>query len=282
MDRVGVYLRVAVYVALYALAVFLSAKALVWMGGYFFGVVLSQFLAAIATNWLVLRIYGGYRLTDLGLKWNRASMVNLGLGVAGGMGSAALALLPPLAAQIATFTPSAAAQMGWESVLFTIAVILMGSAGEEILFRGYGFQTLLSVWGPFTTIFTVGAVFAALHAANPNATWLAIANTAGFGILFGYAFLRSGDLWLPIGLHFGWNFTLPLFGVNVSGITMRLTGYELHWNAGPLWSGGEYGPEASILTTIVLVALALYLAKAPIRNQKSEAFPCAPGSPLPS
>lgn len=282
MDRVAVYLRVAVYIALYALAVFLSAKLLVWIGGYFFGVVLSQFLAAVATNWLVLRIYGGYRLTDLGLKWNRASMVNLGLGVAGGMGSAALALLPPLAAHIAIFTPTAAAQMGWESVLFTIAVILMGSAGEEILFRGYGFQTLLSVWGPFTTIFTVGAVFAALHAANPNATWLAIANTAGFGILFGYAFLRSGDLWLPIGLHFGWNFTLPLFGVNVSGITMRLTGCELHWNAGPLWSGGEYGPEASILTTIVLVALALYLAKAPIRNQKSEAFPCAPGSPLPS
>jgi len=282
MDRVGVYLRVAVYVALYALAVFLSAKLLVWIGGYFLGVVLSQFLAAVATNWLVLRIYGGYQLTYLGLKWNRASMVNLGLGVAGGMGSAALVLVPPLAARIAVLAPTEAARMGWDSILFTIAVILMGSAGEEILFRGYGFQILLSVWGPFATIFTVGAVFAALHGANPNSTWLAIANTAGFGILFGYAFLRSGDLWLPIGLHFGWNFTLPLFGVNVSGITMRLTGYELHWNAGPLWSGGEYGPEASILTTIVLVVLALYLAKAPIRNQKSEAFPCAPGSLLPS
>jgi len=282
MDRAGVYLRVAVYVALYALAVFLSAKLLVWIGGYFLGVILSQFLAAVSTNWLVLRIYGPCRLADLGLKWNRASMINLGLGVAGGMGSAALVLVPPLAAHIASLVPAEAAPIGWESILFTIAVILMGSAGEEILFRGYGFQTLLSVWGPFTTIFTVGAVFAALHGANPNSDWRAIVNTAGFGILFGYAFLRSGDLWLPIGLHFGWNVTLPLFGVNVSGITIRLTGYELRWSAGPLWSGGEYGPEASILTTIVLVVLALYLTKAPIRNQKSEAFPCAPGSPLPS
>jgi hypothetical protein len=85
-------------------------------------------------------------------------------------------------------------------------------------------------------------------------------------------------LWLPIGLHFGWNFTLPLFGVNVSGLTIKLTGHEMEWSAGTLWSGGEYGPEGSVLTTMVLLALALYLWKAPIRSQPSEVFPCAPAS----
>jgi uncharacterized protein len=86
--------------------------------------------------------------------------------------------------------------------------------------------------------------------------------------LFGYAFLRSGDLWLPIGLHFGWNFTLPLFGVNVSGLTMKLTAVQMEWTVGPLWSGGEYGPEASVLTSVVLVGLSLYLWKAPVRFQE--------------
>jgi hypothetical protein len=115
----------------------------------------------------------------------------------------------------------------------------------------------------------VGVIFALLHGSNPGANWFSTANTAGFGILFGYAYLRSRDLWLPIGLHFGWNFTLPLFGVSVSGLKMKVTGYEMSWTAGSLWSGGEYGPEASILTSAVLIALFIYLLKAPIRRQAS-------------
>src|SRR5262249_25504557 len=229
-------------------------------------------------NWLVLRIYGRHRLEDLGLAWNRASMENLGFGLAGGAGAATLALAPPLLGGLARIQPSAETRASWDIFLFTAVALLLGSAGEEILFRGYGFQMLLRVWGPHTTVFTVGAVFAALHGGNPNSTWLAILNTAGFGILFGYAFLRSGDLWLPIGLHFGWNFTLPLFGVNVSGLTMRLSGFEMRWNVGPLWSGGEYGPEGSVLASAVLVALALYIWKAPVRKQQPCLLTSAPAS----
>jgi membrane protease YdiL (CAAX protease family) len=280
MDRTGVFLRVGVYVLLYGLAVVLSAKLLVWLAGYFVGVILSQFLSAIATNWVTLRIHTGLRLSNLGLKWNAAAVRNLGVGMAGGMGAAALALAPPLATGAARLAPAAGPPVGWEAVLFTIAILFLGSAGEEILFHGYGFQLLLGVWGPYTTIFTVGAIFAAMHGGNPNATWLALLNTAGFGILFGYAFLRSCDLWLPIGLHFGWNFTLPLFGVNVSGLTMKLTSHEMEWNVSSLWSGGEYGPEGSILTTIVLAALATFVWRAPVRKQQSEVFPCVPGSPF--
>jgi hypothetical protein len=99
-----------------------------------------------------------------------------------------------------------------------------------------------------------------------------VVNTAGFGVLFGYAYLRSHDLWLPFGLHFGWNLSLPLLGVNVSGLTMNVTGYELSWSAGPLWSGGQYGAEASLLTSGVLVALSAYVFRAPVRRQMSPIF----------
>src|SRR5262249_51200933 len=132
-----------------------------------------------------------------------------------------------------------------------------------------GFQRLLVALGPFATILPVGVVFALLHENNPNANWFGIANTAGFGVLFGYAYLRSRDLWLPIGLHFGWNFTYPLFGVNLSGLRIKVTGYEMSWTAGDLWSGGAYGPEASLLTSAVLVALFAYVWKIPVRRQSS-------------
>jgi uncharacterized protein len=48
---------------------------------------------------------------------------------------------------------------------------------------------------------------------------------------------------------------LPLFGANLSGFTMGVTGYALHWSVGNLWSGGDYGPEGGLPTTAVVVAL---------------------------
>jgi hypothetical protein len=136
-----------------------------------------------------------------------------------------------------------------------------------MLFRGYGFQVLLAEIGPFATILPASVLFGLMHSANQNATALGILNTVGWGIILGVAFLRSGDLWLPIGLHFGWNWMLPVFGVNLSGFTMKVTGYTMHWNAGEIWSGGAYGPEGGIPTTLVLAVLALYLWKAPIQGQ---------------
>jgi hypothetical protein len=85
----------------------------------------------------------------------------------------------------------------------------------------------------------------------------------------GYAFIVSGDLWLPIGLHFGWNWTLPLLGVNLSGFTIGVTGYSLQWKVGDLWSGGAYGPEGGLLTSAVAIGLFFYLHKAPIQHQEA-------------
>ena len=110
-------------------------------------------------------------------------------------------------------------------------------------------------------------LFGLAHASNQNATVLGLVNTAGWGIILGVAFLRSGDLWFPIGLHFGWNWILPVFGANLSGFTMRIAGYTIEWQLSELWSGGAYGPEGGMLTTLMLFVLAAYLWKAPVEGQ---------------
>jgi hypothetical protein len=170
-----------------------------------------------------------------------------------------------------------------------MSLLLAGAAGEELFFRGYGFQLLLASLGPYATILPVGVAFALLHMANPNASWFGIANTAGFGVLFGYAYLRSRDLWLPIGLHFGWNLTFALFGAHLSGLRINVTGYEMAWTAGGVWSGGGYGPEASVLTSVVILLLFGFTWKAPICRQSSpltgppaERALCDPSPSLPS
>ena len=286
-DPLRTAIQVTVYVALYfATAYFFFGPMLLWIGGYLTGTIATGFLAAVFANWLALRIYEDRPVSDAGLWLNPASAHNLLFGLIGGVGSACLVLAPPLLAGVARIVRTPAEQPSAGAMVYLVLLLAAGSAGEELFFRGYGFQVLLARCGPYATILPVGVLFALLHSANPNATWFGIANTAGFGILFGYALLRSRDLWLPIGLHFGWNFTLPLFGVNVSGLRMKVTGYEMSWTAGHLWSGGDYGPEASLLTSVVLFALLAYLWKAPIRRQPSpltdppgESAVCEPSSP---
>jgi hypothetical protein len=158
----------------------------------------------------------------------------------------------------------------WISLIFYLVVLLFGAAGEEILFRGYAFQLLIDKAGPWATALPVGVLFGFAHAANPNSTLLSVINTSLWGILLGAAFIKSHDLWLPIGLHYGWNATLPLFGTNLSGLTIEVTRYSYQWDLGTLWSGGSYGPEGGLLTTIFVIALFFLLARLPVVPQKAE------------
>ena len=228
---------------------------------------LGTFAAAALANAIALRIYERGQLADIGLGWTSASRRNLALGLLGGMAAGLIVLVGPIAVRAANLVPVPNEHVQWGSLIFISIVLVFGAVGEEMLFRGYGFQVLVRAMGPFATILPVGVLFGLAHASNLNFTWLAFANTALWGVLFGYAFIRSGDLWLPIGLHFGWNWVLPLLGANLSGFTMEVTGLSIHWKIGKLWSGGPYGPEGGLLTTAIVILLFFYLQRAPIHQQ---------------
>ncbi len=270
-------LRVAIQVGLFLLAFFFVyifvAQLLFWIGVQFAG-PLATLIGAVCASWLGLRAFHDTGVVSLGLWWNRLSADNLAMGLAGGIGSALLVLLPPILAGAARVQMTG--HFSWGDTAFLMAFLAIGASGEELLCRGFPLQVLLPRIGAIATIVSMGLLFGLLHMFNDSATPFSIANTAGFGVLFGYAYVRSRDLWLPIGLHFGWNFTLPLFGANLSGIKIinEVTGLRMVWKAGGVfsgnaWSGGDYGPEASVLTTTVLIVLFLYLWKAPIRRQHS-------------
>ena len=289
-DPVREVSHVVVYAMFYFAPLFLGFGFLLQaLAGNFAGMTLANLAAALFANWLALKIYRQMGVEAIGLCWNRASADNFALGLLGGVGAACAALAPALLAGAAHFTRAPGDRPTIGAGIFLAVFLLVGSAAEEILFRGFGFQTLLGAFGDAPSIAACAILFGLLHLENPGASWLGIVNTIGFGAVFGYAFLRSRDLWLPIGLHFGWNFTLPLFGEKVSGLTMYVTGYEMSWTAGALWSGGAYGPEASPLASAVLVLLFLYVRKAPARRQSSpltdppmESAVCEPPLPLPS
>ena len=135
----------------------------------------------------------------------------------------------------------------------TLALVLV-AWNEELLSRGYHLQTLASGANLFWGVFLSSSIFALLHLGNPSATWVSTAGIFFAGIFLAYGYLRTGNLWLSMGLHLGWNFFEGVFfGFPVSGLNLyRLTRISV---SGPkLWTGGSFGPEAGL---VVLPALAL-------------------------
>ncbi|HUA86149.1 MAG TPA: CPBP family intramembrane glutamic endopeptidase [Bryobacteraceae bacterium] len=260
-DKLGVILRVSLYVLIGWLSLAILAPLMFWIVGtrdtYFLVAALATFSAAALANAITVRIYERGRLADLGLGWTPTSTKEFFTGMIAAALAALVILLGAVLAGAAYFQRTAAAEHPTASAAFIAVVLLFGAVGEEMLFHGYAFQLLIRKLGAFATILPAGIIFGFAHINNQNATYFGIGNTMLWGILLGFAYWRTGALWLPIGLHFGWNVTLPMFGVNLSGFTLAVTGYTLEWRVGPLLSGGAYGPEGSVLTTVIVVALFL-------------------------
>ena len=118
---------------------------------------------------------------------------------------------------------------------------------EELLSRGYHLQTIASGLNMFWGVIISSAIFGLLHLGNPNATWVSAAGIFFAGLFLAYGYLTTKQLWLPIGLHIGWNFFEGVvFGFPVSGLDIyRLIRITVE---GPeLWTGGAFGPEAGLV-----------------------------------
>ncbi len=153
------------------------------------------------------------------------------------------------------------ALMGTSGVAAAFAVALASAVGEEIVFRGVVFRLLQGRLGTGAALLLSAAAFALIHAGNRGATWVSTLSVAlESGVLLALAYAASRALWLPIGLHFGWNFTEGgIFGAAVSG--GRYTGVIAAPLSGPaLLTGGAFGPEASIAALGVCVAASAFLA----------------------
>ena len=139
-----------------------------------------------------------------------------------------------------------------------VAVLLVsGALMEELSFRGYPFQKLTETFGAFGAVLVLSALFGAVHLHNPEAQgWLSWSffNTLAVGVLVALARIRTGSLWFPFGLHFGWNlFQGAVFGLPVSGLREFSTVVTANAHGSAALTGGGYGPEASATCSIVLV-----------------------------
>jgi hypothetical protein len=137
---------------------------------------------------------------------------------------------------------------------------------EELLFRGILFRIVEERAGTWIALMLTGVLFGLSHLFNPHASlWGAIAIAIEAGATLAAAYAATRTLWVPIGLHFGWNFALAgIFGAEVSG-NGETEGLLNGVTSGPaLLTGGQFGPEGSPYTVVfgvVLTIVFLWLAR---------------------
>jgi len=147
-------------------------------------------------------------------------------------------------------------------LIFLLLFIFVGFF-EELMMRGYLFQVLIEGSNKWIAMILLSLVFSIIHMFNPNFSASGALNIFLAGMLLSIAYLKTLSLWMPIGIHIAWNWTQgPLWGMNVSGMEIK-DSFLVSLPQGPeLLSGGEFGAEGSLISSVAIAALCWYLWRA--------------------
>ncbi|MCR5351290.1 MAG: CPBP family intramembrane metalloprotease [Bacteroidales bacterium] len=150
-------------------------------------------------------------------------------------------------------------EIEWSSLFLSLMGFLLVAVGEEVICRGIIYRLIENQWGSLFALAVSCFVFGFMHLWNDNASvWssVAIALSATESALYFY----SKSLWLPIGLHWGWNFVQGnVLGYPVSGVSRETSVFTPIISGPDMITGGGFGPEASIIMVIISMAVSAWL-----------------------
>jgi len=167
-------------------------------------------LIQLLLSWVIIRWSGQGDLSVLGLKpdrWRVGELI-LFLLFAASCSSLGFLLRMQFGREAWDLNPVLTARLMWDGVWYNIKSVLF----EELIFRGVIFYLLIRRFGRAKALLISAAAFGVYHWftyelwGQPMAILMIFLITGMVGILYGYAYLRTGSLYAPIGLHFGWNF----------------------------------------------------------------------------
>lgn len=240
--------------------------------------------AALGAGYLCARFLEGLPWRSLGLTLHQGWLRDLLIGSVVGFVSLALAVGIAAAAGGMRFSVNDASTLAIGSSMLRVGTLLIVAAlAEEALFRGYALQTLSRAHLATLGLLLTSVTFSLVHLSNPNVVPTAtFANTLLAGVWLAVAYLRTRSLWLPLGVHWAWNWALGwFFGVPISGLNLVSHPLLNATDEGPAWlTGGKYGIEGGLACTVALVISTVFLWRFPwlkptpeLKELTSEEFP---------
>jgi membrane protease YdiL (CAAX protease family) len=238
-----------------------------------------MYAVLLFVSWVVCAFLEKRPLRSVGLGFHDRTIIELAQGIGLGTLMMALIFFVNTGFGFASFAlkplplPQLASIVGFGVVEFAIV-----GFGEELLFRGYLFQTLTEGTSRLVAVIFFALFFAAAHMGNPDVTVFSLVNIALAGIWLSAAYFKTWGLWLPIGLHFSWNFfQSTIFSFPVSGMKLHDKQIGVLYDNGPAWlTGGTFGPEGGALATVMLVGATALIWYAPQVRASASAWKYEP------
>jgi len=221
------------------------------------GILLTQvmdFIALIIVLTITIKAINKKKFSDFGFASIRKNYKNLLLGLLLGAISMTIIFFILLFTKNIKLEGSLGKPKFSSYTFYGLILFIIVGIKEELLSRGYCITLLNNhMKKPWLSIIISSIIFSAMHFFNPNVKILGLFNIVLVGILFGYMFVKTKNLWMPIGYHITWNyFQGNIFGFPVSGTDPHgiYTIKEVNDN---ILTGGAFGPEAGIITTIIII-----------------------------
>ena len=220
-------------------------------GGGLIAMILGAF---ITLRWIDRR---PIKLLGLGLLdgWKRDFAIGLIIGM--GMISVTLAFLWAggwVTLSLNELTLALLGALSKALLLFFVAALM-----EELLLRGYIFQAFIEGSRVWIALILLSLLFSVAHLNNPDSTIPSSLNIFLAGVLLSVCYLKTRSLWLPTGLHLGWNWMQGSFwGMGVSGYHVKWSVFTAEAHGADWISGGNFGAEASVFASIIIL-LGIYL-----------------------
>ena len=147
-------------------------------------------------------------------------------------------------------------------VVFTIPFWILQGTAEEVVARAWLLPQLASRTNLKLAVLISSLFFTLLHMGNSGLTPLSLVNLFLFGVAMALYLLKTDTVWGVAGIHGAWNFAQGnLFGILVSGQPSGTSLMTFLPQGNQDWLSGEsFGIEGSIMTSLVLLLLIVYLA----------------------
>ncbi|MEZ7591367.1 CPBP family intramembrane metalloprotease [Streptococcus sp. 27098_8_186] len=149
-------------------------------------------------------------------------------------------------------------ELSLEPLLFILGLFpfwLLQGGTEEVATRGWLLTRIAARTNLPLAIAISSSLFGILHMGNAGVTFLSVLNIILDGVLAGLLFIYTDSIWLVVAQHGTWNYVQGnLLGFQVSGTGADASIFSFIMGAGPDWlTGGTFGAEGSIITTLVLL-----------------------------
>ena len=164
-------------------------------------------------------------------------------------------------------------ELSLEPILFILGLFpfwLLQGGTEEVATRGWLLTRIAARSNLPLAIAISSSLFGILHMGNAGVTFLSVLNIILDGVLAGLLFIYTDSIWLVVAQHGTWNYVQGnLLGFQVSGTGADASIFSFTMGSGPDWlTGGAFGAEGSIITTLVLLVSVVIVYRLGERREK--------------